>query len=299
MNNNSNKNTKQSVNVLYLGMAHDIMAPLLLVPDLDILYVLNSLDEEYGSWEDHKRIIRETLKQGDDKNIAANFWFDELAKQYAPKNKEWKNIHTLAGPSEILSEEDTPSSECLTGSNTHNTFCYTTSVWKLRFLYNGKERQLIYYYNYNYAQYEWPSEIQNIKYYVWNGAYSWESMMEFPEEVKLREMTEKRAAPEAYVFALSWNHKQFPDHMLIYNSHDRYGTEVAKMKLNFSDPNWWKKNYSGGKRSDQKRSDQKRSGKRSDKRNDRKRSDQKRSDRKLRKTVKRKNGKHSKRTRRT
>lgn len=236
------------VNVVYLGMASDIMAPLLLVPDLDILYALNSLDDAYGTWDEHKERIRKTLTQGNDKNLAEKFLFDESVREYAPKNKEWRNVHTLAGPSEISSDVDCDIKECITGANTHDKFCYTPSVWKLKFVYNGKERQLIYYYNYNFAVYDWPSEIQNIQHFIWNGAYSWESMTEYSEEVKVREMMVERAAPEAYVYALGFNHKKFPDHMWVYNGHNRSGHNVAKMKLNFSDSDWWKKNYQGGKR---------------------------------------------------
>jgi hypothetical protein len=235
------------INVLYLGMAYDIMAPLLLVPDFDTLYVLNSLDDAYGSWEEHKQRIIAILEQGGDNNIAENVWFNDSEKERKPLLKKWKDVHKLASPSEILSDEDTEVSECLTGSNTHNNFCYTQSVWRLRFLYNGKERQLIYYYNFNYTHYDWPLEIQNIQHFIWNGAYSWESMTEYPEEYKLRNMMMERAAPEAYVYALSFNHKKFPKHMWIYNGHERFGHSIAKMKLNFSDPNWWKKNYRGGK----------------------------------------------------
>lgn len=238
----------QPVNVLYLGMAHDIMAPLLLVPDLDKLYVMNSLDNEYGSWEEHKMRIRNTLKQGDDKNIANNFYFGKNAENLTPSGRAWKNVHTLAGPSDIISDKDTEVHECITGSDEYNKFCYTNSVWRLTFMYNGKIRQLIYYYNFNFAHYEWPEEIQNIQHFIWNGAYSWESMTEYPDEEKLRQMTMERAAPEAYVYALSFNHKKFPEHMWVYNGHERYGHSIAKMKLNFSDPNWWKKNYKGGRR---------------------------------------------------
>jgi hypothetical protein len=70
-------------------------------------------------------------------------------------------------------------------------------------------------------------------------------LKEYPEE--FRNLIMERAAPEAYVYALSFNHRKFPEHIWVYNGHEREGQSVAKMKLNFSDPNWWKPNYSGGK----------------------------------------------------
>ncbi len=238
------------VNVLYLGMAHDVMAPLLLVPDLDTLYVLNSLDDTYGTWEEHKERIRKVLLQGSDKNIAESYLMNRSSEEKnrawfkVPEDKNWRNVHTLEGPSEILLDEDIPDSECLTEVPEKTKWCYTKSVWKLQFLYNGKVRNLIYYYNFNFAFYTWPSEIKDIQYHIWNGAYAWESMMEYPEEERLRDMMIERSAPESYVFALSFNHKKFPEHIWVYNGHERYGQSIAKMKLNFSDPNWWKKNYS-------------------------------------------------------
>jgi hypothetical protein len=239
----------QPVNVLYLGMADDIMAPLLLVPDLDTLYVLNVLDKSYGSWEDHKIRIRAILEQGGDRNLVEEFYLDKNARKSMPRGRKWKNVHTLAGPSTILSDEDTEVSECMRGSNSQNKYkyCYTMSVWRLDFMYNGKIRHLVYYYNYDFVQYVWPEEIQNIQHYIWNGAYSWGRMIEYPTKENFRQMTMERSAPEAYVYALSFNHRKFPEHMLVYNGHERYGLSVAKMKLNFSDPNWWKRNYKGGK----------------------------------------------------
>lgn len=228
------------VNVLYLGMAHDIMAPLLLVPDLDNLFVLNSLDEAYGTWKEHKMRIRKTLMQGNDKDLAETFWWEEKS---IPEGKEWKNVHKLAGSAKIHFDKDENVKECLTGSPTHDKWCYTLSVWKLRFTYNGKMRNLIYYYDFNFTQYPWPPEITNIHYHIWNGSYWWDNFVENPEEILVREMLVTRSAPESYVFALSFNHRKFPEHIWVYNGHERYGQSVAKLKLDFSDPNWWKKNY--------------------------------------------------------
>ena len=240
-----------NVNVLYLGMAYDIMAPLLLVPDLDTLYVLNSLDDAYGTWEEQKDLIRGVLTQGNNAKIANNFYFDESEhnrhKEEEP-DKEWKNVHSLEGPSEIISDEDFPSKECLTGSEEYDQYCFTKSVWKLDFLYNGKMRHLIYYYNFNFDHYTWPEDIQNISHFIWNGAYSWNIFTEDDPKGIVRTMTMERSAPNAYEYALSFNHTKFPEHIWVYDGHERYGQSVGKMKLNFTNSNWWKKNYQGGGR---------------------------------------------------
>lgn len=224
------------VNVLYLGMATDIMAPLLLVPDLDNLYVLNSTDPAYGSWEEHTHHIRTVLTQGNDKGFSNPYDLEEN-----PDSRNWKNVHALEGPSRIVHDEDIPDSKCLTGSPISDQHCYTHSVWKLQFMYNGKIRNLIYYYNFYFTSYAWPTDIQNIHYYIWNGAYRWDLLKE--GEI-VREMTEERAAPNAYVYALSFNHTEFPEHIWVYNGHERYGQSVAKMKLDFSAANWYEKKYS-------------------------------------------------------
>ena len=214
-----------SVNVLYLGMAWDIMTPLLLIPELDNLFVLNILDKAYGTWEQHKDCIRKTLLQGNDNTIAGSYWFEQDKQE----DKEWKNVHELAGPAEITSDKE------------------DKSVWKLKFNYNGKERNLIYYYNFNFASNTWPEEIHNIHHYIWTGSYAWNQMIEEPEEHEpLREMLVHRSASESYVYALSFDHRKFPEHIWIYSGHERCGQSIAKMRLDFSDPDWWKENYTGG-----------------------------------------------------
>lgn len=58
-------------NVLYLGMADDIMSPLMLVPDLENLYVINLLAPAFspdGTWEGLKNDIKTILTDGSNIN---------------------------------------------------------------------------------------------------------------------------------------------------------------------------------------------------------------------------------------
>ena len=55
--------------VLYLGMAHDIMSPLLLVPNVKTIYSIDSFDPCFSSdktWEGQKQDIKQVLTQGND-----------------------------------------------------------------------------------------------------------------------------------------------------------------------------------------------------------------------------------------
>lgn len=214
------------VKVLYLGMATDIMAPLILVPDLDIIYVMNVLDTEFGgSWEQHKTKIITILEQGSDEGIK------NPDRDYPPKsNNPIKDIHTLEGPSKII-------------SNTDDSKIHLDAKWELEFIYNGKTRKLIYYHEFNFAyiEYEWPKEINSISHILWNGSYCWDFLMEDDCDSKMvRKMMSERMLPEAYLYALSFNHKWFPEHIWIYDGHELDGHSIAKLKVNFTKPDWWK-----------------------------------------------------------
>ena len=53
------------MNVLYLGMVYDIMAPLLLVPNLTTLFVIDIFDHHFskdGTWSGQKEDIKEIKK---------------------------------------------------------------------------------------------------------------------------------------------------------------------------------------------------------------------------------------------
>jgi hypothetical protein len=227
----------EPINVLYLGMATDIMAPMLLVPDFDNIYVISLVDRAFGgSWEEQKMRIRIILKDGSDKNVEKSEWWYEPYKTGHPP----KENHTLVGPSKIIYDFDNRTDN--KPSNYKPTEYDTYAKWELHFEYNGKIRKLIYYYDVDFNNEIWPKNISNINHILWNGTYSWWRIMEDDSEL-LRKMMMERLATGAYLYALSFNHQGFPEHILIYDGHERDGTLVAKMKLDFSNPEWWKKNY--------------------------------------------------------
>lgn len=218
------------MNALYLGMATDIMAPLLLLPDVDVIYVMNTLDKAFGcTWEEHKLRICTVLEQGSDKNIKTSY------TNYPPKSQNpIKDVHTLLGPSTLVSNIDN----------------YKTNIeakWVLEFIYNGKSRKLIYYYDFNFVYHVWPEEIRNIHHILWNGTYTWDMLItdyDYDDDYcpSIKTFMMERMAYDAYLYALSFNHTWFPEHIWIYDGHERDGHSVAKLKLDFTDPNWWKEN---------------------------------------------------------
>ena len=88
-------------NIIYCGMAGDIMSPLLLVPDFDTLFVIDLFDPCFsseGSWKSQKDDIRRILLDGSDENS----WSRALYNR-----QEKPSIHYLAGKSEIIDENET------------------------------------------------------------------------------------------------------------------------------------------------------------------------------------------------
>jgi len=63
------KKLEEECNVLYCGMADDVLRPILLVPDFDKLFVIDGFDSAFAknrSWEGQKEDILEMLSRGDD-----------------------------------------------------------------------------------------------------------------------------------------------------------------------------------------------------------------------------------------
>ncbi len=189
------------MNTLYLGMATDILAPLLLVPDVDVIYVMNVLDKAFGgTWEEHKQHICTVLEQGND-------------------------------TTKIL-------------LNIDNTKQSLDAKWILEFIYNGKPRKLIYYYDFNFVYHVWPEEIRNIHHILWNGTYTWDMLMtDYDHDgdycPSIKTIMAERMTSDAYLYALSFNHTWFPEHISLNDGSRNYS--VAKLKLDFTNSDWWKK----------------------------------------------------------
>ena len=199
--------------VLYLGMANDIMSPLLLAPNLLKLYVISKFDNAFcsgGTWESQMQDIRNYLTNGNDKG---SYSYDLFIKAYVvlfPKKKLCKDYHYLEGPSTIISEE------------------YDDTVWRLKFLYNDQERELIYYHHRDFLT-TWPEDITNISHIMGQGSVDTD-VINKKEGLTFRKMFEERTTEVFYYYALYFSHKHF-DKLIIKGGQQRDGTEIGKCKV--------------------------------------------------------------------
>lgn len=133
-------------NVLYLGMADDIFTPIILIPDFDTLFVVDSFDHAFArnnAWEGMKEDILEKLTRGDNKLSHHR----EVMLHY---NKNVP-ITKLEHKCEIISHED------------------DGTCFRVKFNYNDKDREFIYFHSQNFYT-EWNQEIQDISHMMTIGA---------------------------------------------------------------------------------------------------------------------------------
>ena len=198
------------VNALYLGMATDIATALYVVSDLTTLFVINKLDDAYGSWKQQKDHIRQTLIDGNDSS-----WLEPVPED--------ERVVTKTGPSEILSEEE------------------DDRVWTLTFMYKNKERNLVYYYDMDFFD-TWPAPINNIRHILCMGSFSWSQFVELGDEADtiIKMFEERTKSP--WIYALAFNHRGFP--YLSHKSFQEKGRTVAAIHFSKLSGNWWKRDYS-------------------------------------------------------
>lgn len=206
------------MNILYLGMANDIMSPLLLVPDFDILYVIDKFDFHFSSdrktFKRQKQDIKDVLIEGSDKT---SFW-----KIFHEEDSHIRCTHYLETPSTIIDESD------------------DGTVWRLKFNYNDKIRELVFYHHRDFLI-EWPIEIQNISHIMCMGALSWTTFVEKDCTILLKILEERTLKP-FYFYALHFMHKHFPKWFIVMNGNERNGIKVARTQIkNMS--KWEKKIY--------------------------------------------------------
>jgi hypothetical protein len=243
-------------NILYLGMATDIMLPMLAEPDFDNLFVINRIDDVYGTWEYQMKHILTILIDGSDENV--------MKKHYLENNDmESKAIHKLTGPCKILSNnsDEIESIEYL--SHPDNPWkIFTLSYkekgkeilrgcWRVSFEYENKVRNLIYYTHSFYMI--WEPEVKDIQSIFWNGTYIWDYLyIERPK--RLISQIQTRSKLPLSIYGDQHSHKLFPIQLHYYHGDTRDGRLVSKLILDDFDSYkddqgstkpWWNKNYSG------------------------------------------------------
>lgn len=207
------------INVLYLGMADDIMPPLLLVPDLTTLYVIDKFDKRFSpdsTFYSQKNDIFNTLSNGSD--------LDKRSRKIYNDNDD--SLHFLEGKSKIISNVD------------------DGNVWRLQFEYMNKIRNLIYYHHRDFLE-EWPSEIIDIKHVMTMGSFGWYcfKMREYDCKV-LKSMLHSRTSKSFNFYALWFTHAHFQYKITINCGKERNGTEIGMITIHDKkDQKWIRKLY--------------------------------------------------------
>jgi len=208
----------KSKKVLYCGMADDVLSPLLLVPDLTHLYVIDEFDNAFarrisekksGTWETQKKDIKTMLSNGND-NDSHHL---DIYREY---KGTWP-ITKLEEPCTLLEETD------------------SNKRWHLAFKYKGIKRELIYIHHTNFYSI-WPSEINDISHVMSMGAvFIVEKNGEFKREEKdfLKMLAERTTTDCLYydqynLFDIQYN---LYDHKKGYTTKTVRNTKIIISKL--------------------------------------------------------------------
>lgn len=233
------------INVMFLGMKNYIMTPLLLVPDFTTLYAIDISNRcgcsDMTVWEDQwsyfKQDIKQVLIDGSDefavlrrrfidKTEAQLKIYKEMEEENDPdkdnmyfldeiKNADLEEIHYLKDKATILHEFE------------------SDIVWILKFMYDGKERELVYYHHANYLEY-WPCRIENISHlFVITALRISDDQINQPYFKTLRKMIKERTIAPLTVYADGKypDHHDFSEILTVKNGWWRNGTKIAKHTL--------------------------------------------------------------------
>jgi hypothetical protein len=147
-------------------MADDILHPLLLVPELTKLFVIDYFDSAFaknGTWEGQKKDILEILTSGNNKNSRHR----EVYSHYYKKVP----IYYLDDPCKIIKQLD------------------ENKCWEVDFMYKGIKRELNYFHHTNFIS-KWNKDISDISHVMSMGAV-------FPiSDKKLKKMLIERTTPD-------------------------------------------------------------------------------------------------------
>ena len=199
-------------------MAHDIMSPLLLVPNVKTIYSIDSFDPCFSSdktWEGQKQDIKQVLTQGNDFDTRTYHCYT----RYPEKSKE---IHYLSHTSTIITDID------------------DGKKWTLIFKY-GRYRiiELIYYHNRDfYDPHGWPTDIQNINhimgmgapvfyYGIYNNRQAIDELTQAECDVLVQQFKERTSKSGYIMYALNFLHEHWPEKITIKNGHQRNGEIIS------------------------------------------------------------------------
>lgn len=210
--------------VLYLGMALDIMTPMLLIPDFRVIYTINKVDKAPGyggTIENIMEKIKLILTSGE--YYQCNNWEHEnlIPPCKCPRHKlNCKSIIT----------EDKYDKE--------------SQIWRLKFIYNNTPRDLVYYFDYNFLD-EWAPEINNIGHIITYGSwlFEWFVTEEKGNTSILKKMFETRSK-KPWIYTQAPFNPEFKKKIIFNGSIEPYdidGCEINVFRIRKFTPKWWEK----------------------------------------------------------
>jgi len=211
------------VHVLYLGMAHDIMAPLLLVPDLDVLYAIDMFDDCFSpdrTLAGQQRTIKRVLTDGSDEHSYAREIHDDAHAKRT--SRHYQSIHRLDAPATLVCEST------------------EGKTWRLDFMYNGKLRKLVFFNNHNFLA-TWPDEVQQVAHIIGIGAFAWHDTFKgklhaMPLFIK---MLQERTTATFSLYVLAFLNSQYTDRIRLHYGNERTGDKIATTTVkDKTAPNW-------------------------------------------------------------
>lgn len=199
-------------NILYLGMADDILTPLLLCPDFDNLFVMDDFDEAFSTddtLDSQRDDIIKILEQGyADRSI----YPDEELYLSLKKGREPTYKHYLEGKSEIISD------------------VRKENVWRLKFKYLDKIRYLTVF-SEDFLKNAWNDEITNISDIITIGAYDIDCYQKSPCN-NLIQMLSTRCLPQINFYCLSYfTFNVFTEHLILRHGRCNIGDEIGKLVI--------------------------------------------------------------------
>ncbi len=200
---------ENEIRMLYCGMSDDIMHPLLLESNVNIIYSISKFDKAYsscGTWESQKEDIMRTLRTG-------------RKKCYSDEEIHGNKIgyHMLVGKSKIIKEHDDK----------------TNKIWRVKFMYNDVIRGLVYYYERDFMI-DWPDEIQNVSYVTGVGAFDIQ-MLCGENGAIFRNMLKERCHSEFRLCALEFSSKiwaEYYEKIVLKEGKHRKGEKNALFTVN-------------------------------------------------------------------
>lgn len=201
-------------------MAYDIMAPLLIVPKVETIYVIDLFDRCFSSdrtFEGQKNDIKGFLLNGSDEHSYSRKIHMEDEDPETLDESDF--IHHLKHKSKIINDTD------------------DGTVWRLKFKYGERQIDLIFYHHRDFLI-TWPDEIQNVGHVMTMGSFGWFCFEENDCTILIK-MLETRTIKPFRFYSLWFVHKHFPYKLKIKSGMERRGEKIGMIEIDQTDYKGW------------------------------------------------------------